>query len=202
MLVSELDGYLAGILVCPDLLMPSEWLPPIWGGGDHETAPVFESQEELQQLLDAIMQHYNAIARELHRGGDHYTPIYDVDERHDEILWELWASGFGRAMALRPKAWATVLENGEEDARTALAGLVTLVAIADGESKLEQTDAYSLTAAAPDQIPRWVRQLNAWRRASVSGSDLAGPVPSRKAGRNEPCPCGSGRKYKRCCGAN
>jgi SWIM/SEC-C metal-binding protein len=26
----------------------------------------------------------------------------------------------------------------------------------------------------------------------------AAPVP----GRNDPCPCGSGRKYKKCCGAN
>jgi antitoxin (DNA-binding transcriptional repressor) of toxin-antitoxin stability system len=28
------------------------------------------------------------------------------------------------------------------------------------------------------------------------------PVPQKKTGRNEPCPCGSGKKYKRCCGAN
>jgi len=27
------------------------------------------------------------------------------------------------------------------------------------------------------------------------------PVVSRKVGRNEPCPCGSGKKYKKCCGA-
>jgi len=27
------------------------------------------------------------------------------------------------------------------------------------------------------------------------------PVSSSKVGRNEPCPCGSGKKYKRCCGA-
>ena len=26
------------------------------------------------------------------------------------------------------------------------------------------------------------------------------PLPPRKAGRNEPCPCGSGKKYKKCCG--
>ena len=25
-------------------------------------------------------------------------------------------------------------------------------------------------------------------------------VPAKKVGRNEPCPCGSGKKYKRCCG--
>ncbi|MFO7568119.1 MAG: SEC-C metal-binding domain-containing protein [Enhygromyxa sp.] len=31
--------------------------------------------------------------------------------------------------------------------------------------------------------------------------DMRGPAtgPTRKVGRNEPCPCGSGRKYKRCC---
>ena len=28
------------------------------------------------------------------------------------------------------------------------------------------------------------------------------PVVSQKIGRNEPCPCGSGKKYKRCCGMN
>jgi len=31
-----------------------------------------------------------------------------------------------------------------------------------------------------------------------------GPAPKKsppKPGRNDPCPCGSGKKYKRCCGA-
>ncbi len=37
--------------------------------------------------------------------------------------------------------------------------------------------------------------------------DLAGvpppapPAPAGKVGRNDPCPCGSGKKYKKCCGA-
>lgn len=26
------------------------------------------------------------------------------------------------------------------------------------------------------------------------------PVRSEKIGRNDPCPCGSGKKYKKCCG--
>ena len=30
---------------------------------------------------------------------------------------------------------------------------------------------------------------------------VTGPRISRKIGRNEPCPCGSGKKYKRCCGS-
>jgi uncharacterized protein YecA (UPF0149 family) len=27
-------------------------------------------------------------------------------------------------------------------------------------------------------------------------------VPRKKVGRNDPCPCGSGKKYKKCCGLN
>ncbi|NLC12153.1 MAG: hypothetical protein GX767_07880, partial [Firmicutes bacterium] len=26
------------------------------------------------------------------------------------------------------------------------------------------------------------------------------PITVKKVGRNEPCPCGSGKKYKKCCG--
>ena len=32
MLLSELDGFLAGVIVCPDLIMPSTWMPAIWAG--------------------------------------------------------------------------------------------------------------------------------------------------------------------------
>jgi SEC-C motif domain protein len=35
-------------------------------------------------------------------------------------------------------------------------------------------------------------------------SDAVKPAPARRAtevGRNDPCPCGSGKKYKRCCAA-
>ena len=28
------------------------------------------------------------------------------------------------------------------------------------------------------------------------------PVTVQKVGRNDPCPCGSGKKYKHCCGKN
>ena len=39
--------------------------------------------------------------------------------------------------------------------------------------------------------------------AAVNGSrTVNAPRGGRKIGRNAPCPCGSGRKYKRCCGAN
>tara|TARA_B100000035_G_scaffold310186_1_gene317572 strand:+ start:3432 stop:6119 length:2688 start_codon:yes stop_codon:yes gene_type:complete len=35
----------------------------------------------------------------------------------------------------------------------------------------------------------------------VSQSEQNSQVPDKKVGRNEPCPCGSGKKFKHCCGA-
>lgn len=39
-------------------------------------------------------------------------------------------------------------------------------------------------------------------RASMLGEIVAAtdPVKSKKVGRNDLCPCGSGKKYKKCCG--
>src|SRR3954468_19577654 len=49
--LSDLDGFLTGILVGPDLIIPSEWLPHVWGGEAH----VFQSQEEAQLAEDAFL---------------------------------------------------------------------------------------------------------------------------------------------------
>jgi tetratricopeptide (TPR) repeat protein len=37
--------------------------------------------------------------------------------------------------------------------------------------------------------------------ATLRGAPPAAPITKQKIGRNEPCPCGSGKKFKKCCGA-
>jgi uncharacterized protein len=108
MLLTELDGFLAGILVCPDLIMPGEWLPMVWGGGNKDAAPIFENTKQVEQLVGLIMERYNAVVAELQRGGGHYEPLFDVDTQHDEVLWEIWIDGFDTALQRRPEAWAKV----------------------------------------------------------------------------------------------
>ena len=41
----------------------------------------------------------------------------------------------------------------------------------------------------------------AWRYCSGEVDLKARQVPAATVGRNDPCPCGSGKKYKKCCGA-
>lgn len=56
--------------------------------------------------------------------------------------------------------------------------------------------AYETLRRAAESDDGWlsVRAMEALREGRV-----AGPEP-RRVGRNDPCPCGSGKKYKRCCG--
>lgn len=50
------------------------------------------------------------------------------------------------------------------------------------------------------ELKGWLAEAT---RSQPTSDGPAGPTgePSAKVGRNAPCPCGSGRKYKRCCGA-
>jgi uncharacterized protein len=32
--LSDLDGFLTGVVVGPELILPTKWLPVIWGGGE------------------------------------------------------------------------------------------------------------------------------------------------------------------------
>jgi uncharacterized protein len=170
MLLTELDGFLAGILVCPDLIMPSEWLPMVWGRGSKDAAPVFENTSQAEQLVGLIMERYNGVAAKLQRGSGHYEPLFDVDTRHNEILWEICIDGFDTALQLRPGAWAKV-RGGDEDALSALAGLVALVQIGRGESTLPKEQIDEITAKAPDLIPRYIKNLNAWRISQQVGDN-------------------------------
>jgi uncharacterized protein len=105
-------------------------------------------------------------------------------------------------MRLRPQSWAEIAE-GDEEAQSALAGLITLAEISRGDSTLSKAEISDLTEKAPDLIPDRVLTLNARRiRQRLAGQPQTPAPPFAKVGRNDPCPCGSGKKYKKCCGLN
>jgi len=112
MLLSEFDGFSAGLIVCPELVMPGEWLPCVWGNNPEH----LETLEDIQAAMDLIMRHYNDVARSLTPPAMGYAPLYDEDRRTGEILWESWCCGFERAMRLRPDTWERIVESGDEEA--------------------------------------------------------------------------------------
>jgi uncharacterized protein len=192
MLLSELDGFLSGIAVCPELIMPGEWLEEIW----REDGVVFANERQTNEILGLVMGHYNDILRRLNTPG-RYAPILEED-RDGSLLWEMWASGFGKAVALRPEAWADFTLSGDPAVPPGH-GLLPQARPArhqPGDQFTEMDEA--LDTIAPELIPECLEALHLARLA------LLGPTPPRETpqkpvGRNDPCPCGSGKKFKKCC---
>lgn len=89
------------------------------------------------------------------------------------------------------------------DAQQAEAALRTALALArDSGDAAQVATVYhrleELLADQPgreDEVDAAAEQAERWDDAAYEGARVVA-----KIGRNEPCPCGSGRKYKRCCG--
>jgi uncharacterized protein len=209
MLIEQLDGFVAGLLVCPELIQPAEWLPVIWDQYDNRQSP-FDDVDHANRIFGLIMDHYNDIALTLMNDPERYGPLLPINEPSEEILWEVWIEGFVEAIRLRPEAWNRLLE-ADDDTSEAMLGMLALGEIVARNNELPSELVDTLTRTAPDLIPHWVVTLNKWRIANttpppvIAQSAMSSPPPfsgGRKVGRNEPCPCGSGKKYKRCCGLN
>ena len=56
--LSDLNGFLTSLVVGPKMILPSEWLPQVWG----EKAPKFTDFVEANAVMRAIVGRYNEIA--------------------------------------------------------------------------------------------------------------------------------------------
>ena len=212
MWLSQFDGFVAGLLVCPDMIVPSVWLPVVMGGDGGEF-PDLSASANGRKLLDLLMKHYDAVATALEKGT--YSPIFDYRAKTDETFWEIWMEGFTQAMALSPDSWSQFEEADDELIPSALTAIMILAAKADpewlAEAGLDEFDDEAekeFVEDAPDIITESVFTLYDWTHSRDaarirSGADIAPTFMApraEKVGRNEPCPCGSGKKYKKCCG--
>ena len=75
--------------------------------------------------------------------------------------------------------------------------------IPGGNQAIESTKAMQPLPARKDGVPIMKSVDPALLRNIVQSFPIASAPPGEiRAGRNDPCPCGSGKKYKKCCGNN
>lgn len=203
MTLDTLDGFLHAIAIGPETVLPSRWLPKVWGLEDGAMMPPMESLEQMNHLMGLIMRHYNGIIWGFEQKPPLMAPVWPTYGYGgtDEEDAEGWAQGFTEGVKLSKSAWQPLLDDlqgqqwyrpidllGDEDAPPEWDDLIRTP---------EQRAA--LTAQIEDNVLRmhafWLPLRNA-----VAERQTAQRM-STKVGRNEPCPCGSGKKFKKCCGA-
>jgi uncharacterized protein len=122
----------------------------------------------------------------------------------DGILGRDWARGYLRGTRLAPDGWGRLFQDEGE-------GLALTIPVVAGEvdphwplqpqTKEGREESLKMMVAAAGRAYRY---FEADRRAFADAARVAAAPYERdepKVGRNEPCPCGSGKKFKKCCGA-
>lgn len=192
--LDAVHGILSSVVVAPEPIPSSAWLPLVFG---EDSAELFETMDELQRALELVMQLHNSIIRQLDTGT--YVleqPLASGGRRPFDL--RTWCDGFWTVVELCEDIWAE--HAGDVELRQLVSPLLTF-----SDDSLFPSHGVDGVRPAPEPsvLAGAVRGLrDYWREANPDGWGLPSQ-PSRrsrpKIGRNAPCPCGSGKKYKHCC---
>jgi len=93
--VSELDGFLTSVVSGPVTIVPSRWLPAVWG--DFE--PPWESVDDYGTFISMLTRHMNSIAETLIEEPEAFEPMYleHVWKGKAVLVVDEWCEGYMRA---------------------------------------------------------------------------------------------------------
>lgn len=191
--ISALDGFFTALVSGPEVIVPSRWLPAVWG--DYE--PEWKNQKEFETVFSLLIRHMNGIAATLMEQREDFEPLFleRVVEGKTCTIVDEWCEGYVRGMKLAEEAWGS----GGLEMRVLLMPILAFTGETDWKAHdLTDVEIKNLHVA----ITRNVREIHAYwlaRRETEGPSQqpVRHSVPT--VGRNDPCPCGSGKKYKKCC---
>lgn len=205
--LEQLDGYLTAVVLAPGEAIPfDEWSPAVWG----KSPPRWENAADADAAAALLMLAHETAARRVRTAGDDWTVDHallwwlpdDPEATHgdDVDIGSAWAGGFLDGMALRDDAWDAWIAKDDwiGDVEAYVESLaVGSHPVEDGSAPvpLSYRERLEIHASLPDML----HDLQQHRIDALTPRE-----PLRRAplpGRNDPCHCGSGRKFKRCHGA-
>ena len=168
------------------------WLPEVLGES-HAFASAAE-QAEITGLLDRF---FEETSRQLDEGEGFDFVLYGEDEDFGE-----WAEGYLIGVDLADPPWDEVAEAEDLDNMLfpflALTGRAKELALEDGEEWMGEKEEAKMMAEIRDGLANHLIDIRSyWFEKKIPGT-VRREEP--KVGRNDPCPCGSGKKYKSCHG--
>ncbi|MDF0606592.1 UPF0149 family protein [Neisseriaceae bacterium TC5R-5] len=192
----EVQGFFAALASGPDEMNKAFWLPEILGD-----APAFAQASDESELEALLQKLYDTIARTLLVGEELNLILYAAEDDEEEApdYWP-WANAYLYALDVVDTDWFEVAD--DEGFETLMMPMLVL------GGAFEEEDGEDLMTFEDEELEDYKADLPAalvavhryWRAKQQA------PVTFRhngsKPGRNDPCTCGSGKKYKDCCGNN
>lgn len=224
MTLAELHGYLFGLTINPEILMPSQWTPAIFGG---EEMCEIDDEKEGQRLIGSLLSSYNRVNMDC-RDGKLVFP-FDINNRSDENISQVreWSRGLIQVLSKSKKLMSyydKTRKNGDKQTinnESFAVSYCILKAVAYPENTPEllerlqkgvKSDAIDVGSQISDSnfismLPEAVVCIQEYALAvqdalnnAAETQTKSSPLRVEKIGRNAPCSCGSGKKYKKCCG--
>jgi uncharacterized protein len=188
------DGYLAGVSVQPRIVPITDWLPGVFDV-EGRALPQDHDPAWLARCRALIERRFEVMNADLADSGWFDPVIVDIDTTPPASEYEEpktdaaralgpWLFGFQLALERFPE----LHERADAKVAKALATFDALMALDDAGRAVDDLVTTVAALWAATEPTRY--EVPTIRRA----------VP--KVGRNDPCPCGSGRKYKACHGAS
>lgn len=202
MRLDEVQGYLCGALAGPVPIPEEDWLTEVLGS---EAGLQTEAGQEASALLRRLAENIRA-----QLADDEPMMLYlypQGDEEDSPSDYEPWCLAYLHAVDTAPEDWFDDLTDEEEvewlDERLfplmVLTGEAESAAREHGEAWPEGEELDELNRQAEEDLARAVSELYLFWTAKRGVGTVR--RDGGKVGRNDPCPCGSGKKYKQCCGA-
>lgn len=206
----ELQGFLFAVASAPDLVRPSEWMPEVFGG----TEAGFADLDEAQAILPELMALYNVVNASV--ASERAALPEDCRFRRNVLAnldadapVSLWARGFVHGHQWLEEDWAQVVpDEFDEDFGMVIMTLSFFARPTLAKAFVRELGHTELAEAAalfrrvfPDALAEYARLGRSISRILIEHAAANLPRAPVKVRRNDPCPCGSGRKYKKCCGS-
>ena len=216
MRLDEIQGYLCAALSGPQAIPEDDWLADVLGS---EEALESEAGREAAQLLRAFA---SALETELAAGDPPVLLLYAKEDDEDGPSDYLpWCQAYLAGVDAAEEDWFEFLgekegEEGddagdEEDSEEisylderlfplmVLTGEAESAAREHGEDWPDGREREQIESECEEELPQAVTDIYRFWMAKRGTETIRRDEP--KIGRNEPCPCGSGKKFKQCCGA-
>lgn len=201
--VPFLHGFFSAILVSPNVILPSQFLPELGIGGDAEID--WKSEKEMNMFFKNVFELYNDVATEIQK--DRFKPLLSIDSFGIDVVtgpyW--WSRGFITGLE------TANIDYEKNPDKTVMDSLIPILFFAAPpemahmfmEKKYTRQDYWIAASSLENDLGVSVITLrDAWRTPAQEPAHTNNVVsfPAKEPNRNQSCPCGSGKKYKNCCG--